>query len=405
MLILHSADWHVKDQSIEECRKVLGEVRESADEKIPDLTILAGDLTHRYDVKLDSETARLIFDSVSHLGTIAPVVIVGGTFFHDGRSPELLSHLNLEDIYVFPDYPTQVCLTNGGRIVDIDKVTDSVRAVISIVPAPTKKFIDASGRMEVVDGEIASLMGVIFMNLGEKAKSLFPDVPHILAGHWSIGGAYISEKQQMIGRDIEISRDQVCLAKADLVCLGHIHKAQQIGKEPIFYSGSIYSLDAGELDDKGFYYHTLTKTDLCSEFVQVSATKRVVIEEDVTANGDLETSVENIIHRHSAEQIGGNIVKVTIKLFQDQVDQLKGMFDLEQHFLASGAQAASVHYIRVPRENVRCKEFFTLNSLAEKIAQQAALRAEPEIDKAILEKVSVLESLPPEKIIESLPKP
>ena len=95
MKILHAADLHVRDKDIDECRKVLGFMVECATRHgAPlDLIVLAGDLTDRADVKLDSPTARLVMDTVSQLSYVAPVAIVTGTRSHDGNIPEMMEHV------------------------------------------------------------------------------------------------------------------------------------------------------------------------------------------------------------------------------------------------------------------------------------------------------------------------
>ena len=53
----------------------------------------------------------------------------------------------------------------------------------------------------------AAAMSGIFAGFG--AKSAEFDCPHIAAGHISMGGAYISETQTLIGVDIEITKELI----------------------------------------------------------------------------------------------------------------------------------------------------------------------------------------------------
>jgi DNA repair exonuclease SbcCD nuclease subunit len=405
--ILHSADWHTKDSTIDESEKCLNHLVETAWNEKPDLIIVAGDLTHRFDVKLDTPTARLLMSTIHNLSQVGPVIIVGGTPYHDGHTPDVLRQLRRPNVIVQCDYPGQIYLVDGIPLLKDDEVFKAAKgvgsvidAVISMVPAPTKKFLEMSGTMQDGDNKIADGMGLILANLGAQA-AVYPEATHIVVGHWSIGGAYTSETQQMIGRDIEISRAQVMAGNPDLVCLGHIHRAQQVGSDPIFYSGSIYSLDAGELEDKGFYIHEFENKNLSSRFIVGPATKRLVISADFT-NDDGHIDLAPALYSYSEREISGNHIKITIKIHQDQADQVDQK-QIEQFFTSAGAASVKIERVMVPRENVRCSEFFTLKTLREKLVQQARLRGEPEIDAGILSKADDLEKYPAETIISSLP--
>jgi DNA repair exonuclease SbcCD nuclease subunit len=411
MLILHTGDWHVKDSAIDECRKVLGRLEAVALDEQPDLIIIAGDLTHRFDTRLDTATARLIVDTVLGLSSIAPVVIVGGTPFHDGRTPELLTHLRSDKVYVRCDYPGQVYLY-GDQVADPDihgAVIEAAEkggifpdAVISIVPAPTKRFIEMVGTMQQVDGQIVAGMSLIMADLGARAAQ-YRDIPHILIGHWSIGGAYTSETQQMIGRDIELHPDHVRAAAADLVCLGHIHRAQRVGNDPFFYSGSIYSLDAGELEDKGFYLHELDGKSLVnSRFISVGATRRLVLSYDCVSNGTRPGDVVGLICDVPHTAIKDSLVKVTVKVWTDEVAQLDFQ-QIETLLKENSAAGFTPNLIRVPRETVRCSELLKSQTLIEKLELMAKLRGE-DLPAGITEKISMIETHTPDDVLSQLPK-
>ena len=58
----------------------------------------------------------------------------------------------------------------------------------------------------------------------------------------------------MLGRDHVLLNSNVALSQFDYVALGHIHKHQILGNNPlVVYSGSMQRIDFGEeRDDKGF---------------------------------------------------------------------------------------------------------------------------------------------------------
>jgi DNA repair protein SbcD/Mre11 len=91
-----------------------------------------------------------------------------------------------------------------------------------------------------------------------------PSLPVILTAHASVQGAVFgAERAVMLGGDLVLSGGLVRDPRLDYVALGHIHKAQDLGKDeahPIIYPGSIERVDWGEAaDDKFFVIAALEK--------------------------------------------------------------------------------------------------------------------------------------------------
>lgn len=84
-----------------------------------------------------------------------------------------------------------------------------------------------------------------------------PELPVILTAHGSVlGAAFGAERSVMLGGDLVLPGSLVRDPRLDYVALGHVHKAQDLGKgeaHPIVYPGSIERVDWGEAADDKFY--------------------------------------------------------------------------------------------------------------------------------------------------------
>lgn len=398
--IIHSADWHYNDRDHDEIEKCVDFMITKAMKGKPDLFVISGDITDSQNLKLDSRSAKTICRQFSEMADIAPVVNIIGTPSHDGKSSEILRYVK----GVFPihvsEKPEQIYLIQGGGLVDSSGLADvnaaQVKAVITQIPTPTKQYFQADSGIEVGDKAISNAMTAILGAAGITAKEY--SCPHILNGHFQVGGAYISETQQLVGRDIEISTDQLSMAEADVVCLGHIHKAQKI-RDNIFYSGSIHRKTFGETEDKGFYIHEIFSGNLKSKFILTPTRQKITIREDFT-KADIETAdgfICDYIFGNS-ELLEGSFVKVELKIWQDEAGQIN-QAELERSFLSAGAARVDINLIRIPRETVRAARVLTMDRLRDKLVEMAALRDES-VSDAILAKADLLESTNHDELIQ-----
>ena len=268
-----------------------------------------------------------------------------------------------------------------------------IDAVITQIPTPTKQFFQADTAIEEGDKAISNAMTAILGGFGEMAKGL--GCPHILNGHFQVGGAFISEKQQLIGRDIEISTDQLEMANADLVCLGHIHLQQRL-KGNIYYSGSIHRKTFGETEAKGFYLHEIEGMITKSLFVETPTKQKLTIREDLTKEDILE-DMDVILYSYGPDELKGAHIKVEFKIWQDE--QRISKSNIEEFFKSAGVEQVIVNLIRVPRETVRAANVLKLSSLRDKVQEMAALRLE-EIDQAILDKADLLETTTADELVQ-----
>lgn len=406
--ILHTADFHVNNNNIDETQKCLEFMVGTAREEQPDIIIIAGDLLDSRVTKLESMSTKLLFDIISKMADISPVAIIFGTPSHEGEATAMLRYIKAKYKVWVASRPEQLYLCEGDINPDPNKLfcpdQAPVEAVISMCPAPTKRYFDASSDIKGTNAEIANAMSVMFAGFAAQASAY--DCSHLLVGHWQADGAMISETQVLTGHDISISKDQMALANADLVCLGHIHKSQRLGKKGnVFYSGSIHANNYGELEDKGFYLHTFDGKDLVeSRFIKTPSTRLVKLSDDLTGVSDLADmtgipSMELLLSSQPDNVMGAN-VRLELKVFQDDAKKINTE-ELEKALIDQGANEADVRLIRVPRETVRSQNLLTLTTLRDKMLEMASLRGEPVLESVLL-KADMLELEEPDKIIQKV---
>lgn len=378
---LHGADFHLRDKDIEEARRCVDFLIDTAINEKVDLVVLAGDLFDSQDIKLDSLSAKLAAESLERLSrNNIPVLVSLGTESHEGTAPELFKYIAGVHVSTMPE---QVFLQDR-LIVDLEEVAKhgGADAVISVLPTPTKRFMQGS------NDEVAAAMSGIFAGFGAQAAP--HDMPHILVFHGSISGAMLSNNQTMTGRDIEISRDQIALSGAHLVACGHIHIRQQIG-ENIFYSGSLFPNSWGENHEHGFYIHELTNICISvSRFFETPHKRLVRIKEDWTNDQPQEPI--------SLDGMDGAYVRYDITCWQDEAAGIDKEA-IKKSFTEAGALDVDIRINRIPRENVRAEAVLKAESLRDKLVRQAELRGET-VDEAILQKADELETVPMEELIE-----
>lgn len=390
MKILHAADLHLRENDLSEamvcCKKLLITAREEK----PDLIVSAGDIYHHREIKVDSEVFRYSLDLFKNLADICPVAVVTGTPLHEGKAPLSLRNCSTDHTVWVSSYPEQLALFTpevSPRLAPLAHIGDKrPMAILSMVPTPTKQ------NMQVSDDEISSALTPMFAGFGAMPSAV--DAPHILVGHFSVRGAAISESQQMIGKDIEVGRDQIALANADVACLGHIHKSQFI--EPnIYYSGSIYRTNIGETEPKGFMIHNLYDEYRESNFIETPAQKAVKRVDDFTVGEGPEffSPPSDVIDAH---------VRYEIRIYQDHAEHYNRE-EIEKMILAAGAKSADVRIIRVPRETTRAEsqKLMESESLRDKVKILGESRGE-DVPESILVKADNAESMSEEELLKEV---
>lgn len=398
MKILHGADWHLRESDIEEAEKCLNMMIDTAGREEVDLIAIAGDIFDSRDIKLDSKAARLAIKAVSALASIAPVAIVLGTPSHDGSAPEILQYAKGEYPIYVASRPTQIIIENGEFApagFRNEKIGQDPDAVITLIPQTTKQFFQTNSDIKTADQEISAAMSQVFAGFGAMASEY--DCPHILIGHWNVKGAKLSNTQTLTGMDIEMTVEQMMLCNPDLICLGHIHKAQQLG-DRTFYAGSLYSTNWGEMEAKGFYIQEYSPEDSLImpsfdfRFVETPTRKLVRVSVDM---------INKVVKGEpDLEHVAGAYVRIDQTVWQDEAASIDKE-EIRKIYLDAGALDVDIRIIRKPRETVRSETVLKVETLREKLIAMAELKGET-VPESILDKAMLLECTAPDEIISAL---
>lgn len=395
--VLHFADVHCREKDLDEIKKCCLEILETAAEENPDLIVNAGDTFDDQLIRLDTEAVRYMMEFHRALADIAPVAVVIGTPSHDGKAALALEYAtNGHHNIMVSSVPEQLFLTGGElcRAKDLP-LPLPVQAVISMIPTPTKQYFQTQSGIAQSDQEVADAMTALFAGFGATAAQY--SCPHILVGHFQVVGARISETQQLVGRDIEVSKNQIELGVFDTACLGHIHFAQEVLRN-VFYSGSVYRLNAGEPERKGFYIHEVGRASM---FIETPARKILKVEEDFTDSDLGAADLDTVLYTYGPDEIKDSNIFCKFKFWVDDSALIDGE-SIKKFFYSAGANNVEVKAVRVQRENVRSRQVLELKVLRDKILEQARLRNEAEVSETILCKADDLETLTKDQIIQKV---
>ena len=153
-----------------------------------------------------------------------------------------------------------------------------------------------------------------------KAQSLDPSLPALFAGHVSVSQATTSsEVSMMLGNDHVLLKSDVALPQFDYVALGHVHRHQVLGRDPlVVYSGSLERIDFGEEQDaKGFCVVDIDPEQPPGrrvrdfEFREVSARSFVTVSVDIP-RGDPDPT-RTVVNAVSRKHVEDAIVRLLIK--------------------------------------------------------------------------------------------
>jgi exonuclease SbcD len=395
--ILHCADLHFDDEPgrLESTIQCCNKITETAQDNIPDLIAIAGDIYER-GLILGSPGTLAAIDFVCRCGDIAPVVIVSGTPTHDtANSTEVFKRLRTKYPIYSTGTPRQVYLTKNEplRFIelngDMDK-TDEASLFLSCLPSVAKASLMATGTRSMATAgiECAELLRDLFQAWGvsnEEANDR--GVPTVLIGHGTVKGSRLSTGQRATDPDAEFGMGDLKLTKAALICLGHVHMPQQVHVNA-FYSGSVTRANYGEMEDKGFYIHTISGPNVTSRFIETPARTMKTI---VPVEGIPDVSLLDGVNP-------GDYVKIVYSIRQEDASNVDDAA-LRRLAYEKGATEVKIDKTVLPITNTRSEGISRLKSLTEKLKRWGELNGQP-ITESLLAKLEMLQTLDEHIILE-----
>lgn len=378
MVILHLGDIHFRNDLLAEIGKCVDFVIRTAESTArPDVIIIAGDVFDERQT-YDSPAFLAADRYIRRLSRIAPVLIVKGTPSHDGQT---LKFFENERVYV-SEAPEQVFLTPRGFVRPNGTIPGDAKALFLCMPSVSKSSVAAvcKGGLPEAAFITAELMRDVLRGWGVVNKKVGAGIPTVLVGHLSVTGATLSTGQQTVGREIELGVGDLRMAKAHLVCLGHIHKAQNWGE--VYYSGSLTRLNFGETEEKGFWVHRFDsgkRRKVVSEFIKTPTREMVTLDCDtLPSSNDLPLIPEGAYVRLRYRVSGEDVHKVDEKALREKLSLM-------------GAAEITIEKTVTPRQRVRAEGISGLVSLEEKLRKWAEISG-VDISDGVFKKLAMLET-------------
>lgn len=299
----------------------LSDIGDYAVEQGVDVFVFAGDAYRTRDPNptYQREFARRI-KRIADAGI--PVILLVGN--HD--LPAVARRATSIDIFGTLDVPNVLV----GNREDLHQVTCRRGQPLQVATAPyplrsalvSKDEVQGKSLVEL-DAVLQAAMIANLQALAGQARER-PDIPAILAGHFSVNEAsHGSEQNIMVGRDAAIPRSVLADPTWRYVALGHIHKHQSLNGDfqpPVLYAGSIERIDFGEEHEpKGFVVAEISDGPTTWEFVRGykrQARPFVTVRVDIRDTAD--PTAEVVAAIKAQPDLAEAVVRVIVTLRQEQ---------------------------------------------------------------------------------------
>ena len=279
MKFAHIADLHIGKRvhdfsMLEDQRYILEEMLRIFDEEKVDGVLIAGDV---YDKTVPSAEAVQVFDDfITKLAKMEmPIYMISGN--HDSAERLAFGAQLFENdgVYISPVYEGEV------KKVEVEDVYGTVNIWLLpfLKPATVRHALQREDINTYEEGVVAALQGC----------EIDTEQRNILVAHQFVTGADRSDSEETSVGGLDNVSAEV-FEDFDYVALGHIHRAQKMGRETLRYSGTPLKYSFSEADHK----------------------KSVTILE-LLEKGRVEIRVVPLVPRRDMRKMRGTYIEVTAK--------------------------------------------------------------------------------------------
>lgn len=251
MRFLHTGDWHLgkplrQRSRAEEHERALVEILGMAKGESVDAVLIGGDTFDAYMPPPEAERTLYAFLEEC-CGAGIPVVLIGGNHDHPKRLAALVRLLDRLRIYVRPE----VCRPDAGGIIELPGRDGSERAKIAVLPfVPERRIVTACELMNPTEQWYQEYAGRLQQILGVLTSEFRAETVNIVLAHVLVHGGLVGtgERKLHLGQIYGLT-PQALPGNAHYIGLNHLHRPQRVAAPSwTEYSGSILSLDFGEVD-------------------------------------------------------------------------------------------------------------------------------------------------------------
>ena len=239
MKFAHIADLHIGKRvhdfsMLEDQRYILEEMLRIFDEEKVDGVLIAGDV---YDKTVPSAEAVQVFDDfITKLAKMEmPIYMISGN--HDSAERLAFGAQLFENdgVYISPVYEGEV------KKVEVEDVYGTVNIWLLpfLKPATVRHALQREDINTYEEGVVAALQG----------WEIDTEQRNILVAHQFVTGADRSDSEETSVGGLDNVSAEV-FEDFDYVALGHIHRAQKMGRETLRYSGTPLKYSFSEADHK-----------------------------------------------------------------------------------------------------------------------------------------------------------
>ncbi|MFC4158761.1 exonuclease SbcCD subunit D [Chitinimonas lacunae] len=241
MKMIHSADWHLGRvyhgvSLLDDQRYLLDQFVDLVRDEKPDVVLIAGDV---YDRSVPpAEAVRLLDEVLTRIviGLRVPVVMIAGN--HDGPDRLGFGARLLEAAGL---------TVRGGVDATVAPVVLADRhGEVAIYPLPYAE--PALLRRQFGDVSLADHQRAIAAQLDRIRAQHEPGRRSVVLAHAFVAGGAESESERPLSVGGSGAVGPEVFAGFDYVALGHLHRCQSVGSEPIHYSGSLLKYSFSEVD-------------------------------------------------------------------------------------------------------------------------------------------------------------